>query len=692
MLAGSRQQIRVAVFAVQLLSTLTLAVLPCGCDSDSDSLWRPRLHFFFRDPETGVGFHTNDATGSFYDEAAATWHAFYDCTPPPSYYAGAAAAAAGKKPGSSSNSSSAYSWCEASSSDLVHWTQAARAVLPQDSGCDAANLETGAITLSPLTGELLAIFSAKGNESHPPGSPEWEHVCAARGKVLGSNGGGGGGESGKPDDWSFKVLDSVVIENPNHGNGFRDPSRAIKLADGNYYLVVGTDAGYTPVVVAGAGVGAVKAPPQLAQASLWVNTDGSLLRWAPAGVLLADNAAIFPECPDLFPLSPLPVEQDEPGAGKVPPQLQQMYVLLASETYRRGTRWYQGTLRRQNSSATATATTNSTTAAAAPAGYQLDLLASGPLDYNYGSKKGMSYYAPRTMAPIRSASGLGGRRVLLGWIRADPSGRAHCSSGGGGSGCVPYPAHGVNWTFGDFTAFPRELWLAADNTFAQRFVPELSKNLRRPPTPAAATVSSSGGRTTDSRRLEIAMGSGSGAVKRAHSMLEVQGRELELSLTVTAAGEGCDGATARWSATVSFLRSVAGEEETVLSIEVVPVPAAGAGGGGDASSNWTLVLDRSRSAWNSSWPDATSISAPLRERSSNNNTGIRSRSSSLHAFVDRSIVEVIANNATAITARVFPQRDNSTAVMVAVEGGVGASAAAKNCTVTADFSAWSLAL
>lgn len=74
-----------------------------------------------------------------------------------------------------------------------------------------------------------------------------------------------------------------------------------------------------------------------------------------------------------------------------------MNVLLASETYRRGTRWYQGTPRRRNSSATATTTTNSTTggaasAAAALAGYQLDLLATGPLNYNYGSNKGMSYF------------------------------------------------------------------------------------------------------------------------------------------------------------------------------------------------------------------------------------------------------------------------------------------------------------
>ena len=301
-------------------------------------------------------------------------------------------------------------------------------------------------------------------------------------------------------------------------------------------------------------------------------------------------------------------------------------------------------------------------------------------------------------------------RTCFSQVRADPSGRAQC--GGNGSGCAPYSAHGVNWTFGDFTAFPRELWLAADKTFAQRFVPELSKKLRYPPaTAAAAAASGSGGRTTDSRRLEITVhsgsgsGSGRGAVKKAHSMLDVQGRELELSLTVTAAGEGCSGASTRWSAAVSFLRSVVGEEETVLSIQAVP---GGGGGGGDARSNWTLVLDRSRSAWNSSWADTTSISAPLRKRNNSQplaasptgggggGGGIRSRSSSLHAFVDRSIVEVIADNASAITARVFPQREDSTAVMVAVEGEVLAgglnSAAAKNCTVTADFSAWSLRL
>ena len=89
---------------------------------------------------------------------------------------------------------------------------------------------------------------------------------------------------------------------------------------------------------------------QLAQASLWVNTDGSLLSWAPAGVLLADGNARFPECPDLFPLSPLG-DVD----GDLAPEAQQYYVLLASETYRRGTRWYLGTLHPTNASVNSSA-------------------------------------------------------------------------------------------------------------------------------------------------------------------------------------------------------------------------------------------------------------------------------------------------------------------------------------------------
>ena len=298
----------------------------------------------------------------------------------------------------------------------------------------------------------------------------------------------------------------------------------------------------------------------------------------------------------------------------------------------------------------------------------------------------------------------------------------------GGTGAVPgWYSLTHNWTstFGDFAAFPRELSLAADGTFAQRFVPELSTKLR-PPLAAAAAAPPLGGqlKTADSRRLAITVGGDGGqrGVQRAQRMLEVQGRELEIELTVTAAGEGCTGATTRWSAAISFLRSVAGEEETVLSIRAAPGGSAGSAGSdpsSDPSSDRTLVLNRSRSSWNATWPDTTSISAPLRTRNratpssdgvggccgggvskprSSTRTSTRSRASSgtssLHAFVDRSIIEVIADNATAITARAFPQRENSTAVMVAVEGEMGASAAAsvstKHCTITADFSVWLL--
>ena len=65
-----------------------LLVLLCEQTAGSDRLWRPSFHFFFSDPTNGVGFHSNDATGSFYDEQTGTWHAFYDCTPPAWYASG----------------------------------------------------------------------------------------------------------------------------------------------------------------------------------------------------------------------------------------------------------------------------------------------------------------------------------------------------------------------------------------------------------------------------------------------------------------------------------------------------------------------------------------------------------------------------------------------------------------------------
>ena len=61
----------------------TALLLARGGVGEGDDLWRPRVHFYFRDPLTGVGFHSNDATGSYFDERSRTWLAFYDCSPPP---------------------------------------------------------------------------------------------------------------------------------------------------------------------------------------------------------------------------------------------------------------------------------------------------------------------------------------------------------------------------------------------------------------------------------------------------------------------------------------------------------------------------------------------------------------------------------------------------------------------------------
>jgi sucrose-6-phosphate hydrolase SacC (GH32 family) len=604
-------------------------VLPLCCGQregigSDDSLWRPRAHFYFRDPSTGIGFHTNDATGSFYDEHTGTWHAVYDCTPPSWYNSG--------------EPKGGYSWCEASSKDLVHWKQASKAILPEDVACDWANLETGAIAMAPASGELIAIFSAKGNGSHLQGSPEWEHVCAARGGSV--NNASAAGILDRP----FQVLDRILIENANNGSGFRDPSRAIRLADGYSYVVIGTDAGYNPYHDHDPAA-------KLAQASLWVNRDSSLLSWEPAGVLLADSSAKFLECPDLFPLGPLRTSTDNTSAANTIPGPHQRYLLLGSETFRRGTRWYIGTLRANKTQG--------------GVGYIMEREASGSLDQGFGTHS-MAYYAPRTMAPIRSSDG-SGRRVLLGWVRAYPNGRAVCTPYAGH--CLPYAAHGTNFTFGDFAAFPRELWLGGagayqNATFAQRFVPELS-----------ALRSGS----VEVHQLQIVLGGnnsrtglgypGRKQLRRLNDVLELRGRELEIIVNVTTQGRGC--ASTNWSASIAFLRS--GQHEST-SLAIV-----------SSGSERTLLLDRSRSAWNADWPDRSNISALLEGTAVEGSIG-------LHAYVDRSIVEAIANDATAITARVFPQRNDSTTVAVLLEGFPlnAPSELSSTCTVTADFSAWAL--
>jgi len=163
-----------------------------------------------------------------------------------------------------------------------------------------------------------------------------------------------------------------------------------------------------------------------------------------------------------------------------------------------------------------------------------------------------------------------------------------------------------------------------------------------------------------------------------------------------------------------FLRSEHNSEEEgeASSLTIQHAPAAGsaiASGGG----NWTLLLDRSRSS-NSSWADRDNISAPL-PRAAAAGSRMGEGSSSLHAFVDNSIVETIADNLTAITARVFPQRGDSTSVMISLQGeqhgrqlrrrrstvehpkGASTAIAAAagesdgSCTITASFSVWALA-
>ena len=73
----------------------------------------------------------------------------------------------------------------------------------------------------------------------------------------------------------------------------------------------------------------------------------------------------------------------------------------------------------------------------------------------------------------------------------------------------------------------------------------------------------------------------------------------------------------------------------------------------------TLALDRARSSLNRQMQSNT-LSAPLALRNG--------EPLSLRVFVDRSIVEVIANERVSITGRIYPTLEDSTAVALAAAG------------------------
>ena len=575
-----------------------LAAVVAAAASFSDDNWRPKFHYFPVDPDTQQGFHMQDTTGAYFDETTGLWQVFYLCSPPPSM-----------RPTPRTRGS----WCRVSSYDLVNWTAAPVAALTTESACDWAYLETGAITLAPASGRLVAIYSAVGNQSAA------QQICAASTSAA-----------LEPPVFEPSRGGGVLIANANNGSAFRDPSRALQLAadDASFYLVIGTDATYP------AGLGGEVAP---GRASLWRNRDGSLLVWEPAGVLWTEvdsPGAKMLECPDLFPLA-FP-NGSAPDDGSPP-----VYALLGSETYRRGARWRTGTLARDSNGG----------GGGGGGDYRLRALqrASVPLDYGYDNKShdALQYYAPRTAAPLRDSRGLG-RRVLFGWVlkpRRNP------------------PPAVANWSFADLAALPRDLSLSPRDgaTLHQAFVPELARLRTAAPHRAS---------------LALALAPG-GAARVFHS--PARGRQLELRATVVASGGGC--AAAEWRATIEFLRSpnaaaaaappstpVWDEEATALAVRST-----------SGARSFGLNLTRS-AAQSAAWaqPAVPAYVAPLL---SEPETGGVTR---LHAFVDASVVEAIADDVAAITARVYPTREDSDTVALLLQG------AGSDCDVSAELEVYEL--
>ena len=89
-----------------------------------------------------------------------------------------------------------------------------------------------------------------------------------------------------PDHMLWTKEPKVVIPNPSPGGDWRDSTRPFRLPGdaSNWWIVVGTS-------------GDFGGTPPAAKAALFVNRDGTMLHWEPAGTFFEDTRFHMMECP-----------------------------------------------------------------------------------------------------------------------------------------------------------------------------------------------------------------------------------------------------------------------------------------------------------------------------------------------------------------------------------------------------------
>ena len=89
-----------------------------------------------------------------------------------------------------------------------------------------------------------------------------------------------------PDHMLWTKEPKVVIPNPSPGGDWRDSTRPFRLPGdaSNWWTIVGTS-------------GDFGGTPPAAKAALFVNRDGTMLHWEPAGTFFEDTRFHMMECP-----------------------------------------------------------------------------------------------------------------------------------------------------------------------------------------------------------------------------------------------------------------------------------------------------------------------------------------------------------------------------------------------------------
>ena len=584
-------------------------VTPSG--SIYDELWRPRFHYF-------ASPHIMDPAAIF--ESNGIWHLFHDWESP----------------------AEIPQWSHATSPDAVHWQKHPIAIpFGVKGACDEGFAETGGVGVRE-DGVAVALYAGgtRHSGSGPGRSGTSCNICASI--------------STDAAHMKWTKVKEPVVPNLNNGSDWRDSTRPFRMPGDteNWWMIVGTS-------------GAYGGTPTAAKAALFVNSDGTMLHWEPAGTFFEDKSFLMMECPDAFPLSNRS-DSDAP------------FFFMSSATvgkgYAVGAHWWVGRVNRSD-----------------PERPRFMPEFDGIWDYGAQDARDPEMAATPTYTSTKSGPFVGGwPRYIFSWVRGD-----------GAFGTVWWRQH---MTFNGVSAFPRAIAVTESRALRQSFIPAVA-SLRVPSTSVLVISRCLAPQSSPAcdAALELACGSSrvQPPVPFIFACADCAG---EASSTLRAAGCENDG-IARWCSGLSSTRTelpleVHGRAQEIMATfgprgggNVACLPAAGASFGFSvfAACNDTAMGRRCEETLVGYTRAKGSVAGYLFVDRTNSSTFAMGLSKAmpiqraplalaldgtmtLHILLDYSIVEVIADNGThsaAITSRVYPLFNSSDGVPKLWSNGAG---------------------